>query len=96
MENSFPIPTDANQSESRQLMALREAALSISSELSLAETLKHIVAAAAHLGNARYGALGVPDESGTVLIEFVTTGMTPDQEARISHRPRGHGILGVI
>ncbi|MGH2521428.1 MAG: GAF domain-containing sensor histidine kinase, partial [Anaerolineales bacterium] len=83
-------------SESRQLMALREAALSISSELSLSETLKHIVAAAAHLVNARYGALGVPDESGTMLIEFVTTGMTPDQEARISHRPRGHGILGVI
>jgi signal transduction histidine kinase len=31
-----------------------------------------------------------------MLVEFITTGMTDEEEARISHRPRGHGILGVI
>src|SRR5436190_21425823 len=79
-----------------QLLGLREAALAISTDLSLAETLKHIVSAAARLANARYAALGVPDETGEFLAEFVTTGLTVEAEARISHRPRGHGILGVI
>ncbi len=79
-----------------QLMALREASLAISADLLLSETLKRIVVAAAQLANARYAALGVPDESGETLVEFVTTGLTAEEEARISHRPRGHGILGVI
>lgn len=80
----------------RQLMALREAALAISANLSLADTLKHIVSAAADLADASYAALGVPDETGEYLAEFVTTGLSAEAEARIGHRPRGHGILGVI
>lgn len=79
-----------------QLLALREAALAISADLSLAETLKRIVVAAAQLAKAQYAALGVPDESGEVLAEFITTGLSTEEEARISHRPRGHGILGII
>jgi len=89
-------PQPTFQPTKAQLLALHEAALAISSDLSLAETLKHIVGAAARLANARYAALGVPDESGEFLAEFITTGITPEEEARISHRPRGHGILGVI
>src|SRR5688572_14104706 len=85
-----------SQPPNTQLLALHEAALAIVSDLSLAETLKHIASAAARLANARYAALGVPDDSGEFLAEFVTTGLTPEAEARISHRPRGHGILGVI
>jgi signal transduction histidine kinase len=80
----------------RQLLALREAVLAISANLSLAETLKHIVVAAAELVDARYAALGVPDETGEYLAEFITTGISPEAEARIGHHPRGHGILGVI
>jgi signal transduction histidine kinase len=80
----------------KQLLALREATLAISADLSLAETLRQIVVAAAKLANARYAALGVPSESGEFLAEFVTTGLSPEEEARISHRPRGHGLLGII
>lgn len=80
----------------RQLMALREAALAISGDLSLADTLRRIVRAAADLGDAHYAALGVPDETGEYLAEFVTTGLSAEAEARIGHRPSGHGILGVI
>ena len=80
----------------RQLLALREAALAISANLSLSETLQHIVVAAADLVDAQYAALGVPDESGEYLAEFITTGLSPAAEARIGHRPRGHGILGII
>jgi two-component system sensor histidine kinase DevS len=79
-----------------ELMALQEAVLAISADLSLPETLKRIVSAAARLTNARYAALGVPDSSGESLIEFVTFGISPQEEASISHRPRGHGLLGLI
>ncbi|MEP7356217.1 MAG: GAF domain-containing sensor histidine kinase [Anaerolineales bacterium] len=89
-------PGDSAENQNRQLLALREAALAISTNLSLAETLKRIVSAAATLADARYAALGVPDESGAYLAEFITTGLSAEAEARISHRPRGHGILGVI
>jgi signal transduction histidine kinase len=85
-----------NSALARQLLALREAALAISTNLSLSETLRHIVVAAAELVDAQYAALGVPDESGEYLAEFITTGLSPAAEARIAHRPRGHGILGVI
>jgi signal transduction histidine kinase len=79
-----------------QLTALLDAILAISGDLSLSETLKRIVRAASQLTGARYAALGVPDETGAYLAEFVTTGMSAEAEARIGHRPRGHGILGVI
>ncbi|MBI4771242.1 MAG: GAF domain-containing sensor histidine kinase, partial [Chloroflexi bacterium] len=89
-------PPVSDEALSKHLLALREAALAISANLSLAETLKRIVAAAAELVNARYAALGVPDEAGESLAEFVTTGLSAEAEARISHRPRGQGVLGVI
>jgi signal transduction histidine kinase len=80
----------------RQVPGLLAAILAVSSDLSLSETLKHIVVSAAQLAEARYAALGVPDETGTVLAEFVTTGLSPEAEARIGHSPRGHGLLGLI
>ena len=92
-DSSAPANTEA---KARQLLALREAALAISANLSLADTLKYIVTVAANLGDARYAALGVPDESGEYLAEFITTGLSAEAEARIGHRPRGHGILGII
>lgn len=88
--------SNATEQLNMQLLALREAVLAISADLSLAETLKRIVAAAARLVDARYAALGVPDAAGEILVEFVTVGLTPEEEARIGQRPRGHGILGVI
>lgn len=70
--------------------------MAVSADLSLADTLKRIVTAAAELADARYAALGVPDESGEFLAEFVTSGLSPEEEARIGARPRGHGLLGLI
>src|SRR5436190_23350419 len=96
MSAALSDPIDSPENQARQLMALREATLAISADLSLVETLKRIVTAAAELADARYAALGVPDETGEYLAEFITTGLSPAAEARIGHRPRGHGILGVI
>ncbi len=84
------------QADGRELLALREAALAIAADLSLEETLRHIVRAAAELVNARYAALGVPNETGEFLAEFVSTGLTPTDEERIGGRPRGLGLLGLV
>lgn len=83
-------------SQDQRLQALSEALLAVASDLSLADTLRHIVATAARLVQARYGALGVPDERGEWLAEFVTTGISAEDEARIPHRPHGKGVLGVV
>jgi signal transduction histidine kinase len=89
-------PAGPQAGQAAQLLALRDAVLAISADLSLSETLRRIIVAAARLAGARYGALGVPDATGEFLAEFVTTGLAAEQEARIGHRPRGHGILGVL
>ena len=45
---------------------------------------------------ARYGALGVLDDEGTALSEFLTVGLEPDQERQIGARPIGRGVLGLL
>nr|MBI2905497.1 GAF domain-containing protein [Chloroflexota bacterium] len=79
-----------------QLLALRDAVLAISSDLSLTEVLHRIVRAVALLGSARYAALGVPDDTGRMLAEFVTEGLSPEEVALIAHPPKGRGLLGMI
>lgn len=84
------------QATPQQLLALRDAVLSIAASRSLGDTLTRIVMAAADLAGARYTALGVPDASGERLIEFITHGLSAEAEARISHRPHGLGLLGLL
>src|SRR5947208_1313885 len=78
----------------RQLHRLLEAVLTIGSDLDLASVLRTIIATAAELVDARYGALGVLDQSGTRLAEFITVGVTDDERAAIGPAPEGKGILG--
>ena len=80
----------------RQLRRLLDAVVSIGSELDLSDTLRRIVRAATDLVDARYGALGVLDETRTRLAEFITVGIDDDQRAEIGDLPEGHGILGVL
>lgn len=75
---------------------LLDAILSVASDLDLPGVLRRIVAAACTLTSARYGALGVVDESGQGLSEFVTHGLTAAEEALIGPRPTGKGILGLL
>jgi len=79
-----------------RLRALLAAVLAVGSDLSLPALLRHIVEAAVTLVDARYGALGVLDDAGVALSEFVNVGMTPEQIAAIGHLPAGHGILGLL
>jgi signal transduction histidine kinase len=75
---------------------LLDAILSIASDLDLEAMLRRIVVAACTLTDARYGALGVLDPSGEALSEFVTHGLSEDEEAMIGLRPKGQGVLGLL
>jgi signal transduction histidine kinase len=78
------------------LRRLLDAVLVVGSELDLAAALRRIVEAAAELVHARYGALGVLDETGSALSEFITVGISEPQRAAIGALPKGHGILGLL
>jgi signal transduction histidine kinase len=75
--------------------ALLDAVLAIASDLDLFGVLTRIVEAATALTGARYGALGVVGGDSR-LTEFVTTGVTDEQRARIGEPPHGRGILGLL
>ncbi len=89
-----PDRSDAHPSE-QALRALNQAALSISGNWALDKTLQLIVEAARQLVHARYAALGVPNEHG-VLIEFLTDGISAEEEISIPQRPQGKGLLGAL
>ena len=80
----------------RQLRRLLDAVLVVGSELDLATALRRIIEAAAELVHARYGALGVLDETGSALSEFITVGVSEAQRTAIGPLPKGHGILGLL
>lgn len=71
-------------------------ALDILSNRAGIEALRHITDAARTLAGAQYAALGVARTDGMGLTEFVTTGLTQEEEHRIGPRPRGAGILGLL
>ncbi len=88
-------PPAASQATVQQLLELDEAALALTGELDLPRLLQRIVDAARDLTGARYGALGILRPDGS-LEYFLTSGLDPEQGARIGALPRGVGLLGVM
>lgn len=80
----------------RQLDALNSASLAFAAELSLPTLLQRIADTARELTGADYAALGVSDEGGDGLIDFITSGITAEQRRMLGALPRGHGLLGLI
>ena len=78
-----------------QLELVSGAAVAITAELSLDTVLRRLVDLTRELAGARYAALGIPGPDGT-LSAFITSGLTPEEEARIGPYPTGHGILGLL
>ena len=76
-----------------RLSLLSDLGARITSSLNLPSVLQAVVDGACQLTNARYGALGVFDESGTPR-QFVTHGLTDKQRRKIGEPPRGLGLLG--
>ncbi|MFF3839674.1 GAF domain-containing sensor histidine kinase [Streptomyces sp. NPDC001930] len=76
---------------------LLEAMRSVGTGLELHSTLDRICETAAELADARYAAIGVVDEEGKGLSDFVTFGVDEEAARRIGHRPDGHaGLLGAL
>jgi signal transduction histidine kinase len=82
-----------NPEKLRRLMA---AILMVSADIELTELLRHFIAEACSLVEARYGALGVLNAARTTLDQFLTVGLTDEEEQRIGPRPTGRGVLGVL
>jgi len=80
----------------RSLRQLLEAVSTIGSDLDLGAMLQRIIQSAVDLVDARYGALGVLDPSGSRLSQFITVGLDDDQRTAIGRLPEGHGILGLL
>ena len=80
--------------QSRELLALHRAGLDLSGDLSLDTLLKKVVEQATYLLEARYGAVALFDDQQRIQ-QFVTTGLSPEQESLIGPPPEGKGLLGV-
>ena len=80
----------------RSLRQLLDAVLTIVSDLDLPAMLHRVVNSASELVDARYGALGVLDDTGTRLAQFITVGIDDEVHRSIGHLPEGHGILGLL
>lgn len=78
-----------------RLEALDEAIRAMTGVLAVDRVLQVIVDRVRALTGARYAALGIQDASGTIE-QFVTSGISRPDRARIGAPPQGHGILGVI
>jgi signal transduction histidine kinase len=79
-----------------KLRRVLEATLLIEADLDLAALLRHVIDEAQSMTGARYAALGVLNEDRTALAEFITAGLTPDEERQIGARPTGRGVLGLL
>jgi signal transduction histidine kinase len=74
---------------------ISQVVLAVASQLSVRDVLQMIVRSARSLVDARYAALGVPDERDS-FAEFVVDGISARQQAEIGPLPRQHGMLGVM
>jgi len=83
-------------SDPAKLRRLMQAVLMMEADLELPVLLTHLVEEARDLVGARYGALGVLNEQGTALEEFITVGLSDTQEEAVGPRPTGQGILGLL
>jgi GAF domain-containing protein len=79
-----------------KLRRILEATLLIEADLDLPALLRHVIDEAQSMTGARYAALGVLNEERTALAEFITAGLTADEEGRIGARPTGRGVLGLL
>ncbi|MGW3209352.1 PP2C family protein-serine/threonine phosphatase [Streptomyces sp. NPDC001135] len=79
-----------------RLQGLLDAVVAISREVELPAVLHRIVTTAMDLVGARYGALGVLNESGERLEQFIPAGLSEQEREALATTglPRGLGVLG--
>jgi signal transduction histidine kinase len=65
-------------------------------ELDVERVLERVLKSARELIGARYAAIGVLDESRTVLARFITTGVDESTRREMGPPPTGRGVLGEL
>ncbi|MGV9280527.1 sensor histidine kinase [Streptomyces sp. NPDC003730] len=92
-----PSPREASAELLARVPKLLDAMRSVGSGLELHSTLHRICETAADLAHARYAALGVVDEDGYGLADFVHHGLDEATVRRVGHLPDGRkGLLGAL
>jgi len=85
-----------SEAERRETVeAALKAAITINDQETIDESLDHLLRTAKSVTGARYAALSVFDDDGTID-QFLTRGMSEAVESKIDHLPRGEGLLGHI
>ncbi|MFD5945406.1 PP2C family protein-serine/threonine phosphatase [Streptomyces collinus] len=79
-----------------RMQGLLDAVVAISREVELPAVLHRIVTTAMDLVGAHYGALGVLNETGEHLEQFITAGLSEHERADLAGTglPTGRGVLG--
>ena len=85
----------ATESLRNRLSGLSEASLRITESLDLDTILQGVIDGARSLTGARYGALLILDDAGSMQ-DLVTSGMTPEERRRLGALPKGLGLLGYL
>jgi signal transduction histidine kinase len=94
MEQQEFVTLDQQRSEAESdIRALHRATLSLFADLSLDGVLQRITNASKELVDARYAALGIPGEGGSLNI-FITAGLSEEEIQQIDHPPIGVGLIG--
>ena len=78
-----------------QLAALQNAAMALAAEFDLRGLLQRFVERSREITGARYGAMSVLRPDGQIA-QFITSGISGEERARIGDPPVGRGLLGVI
>ncbi len=78
-----------------QIELVGNAVIAVTGQLGIDTVLRRIVDLARELAGARYAALGVPNAQGE-LENFITSGLTAEQERLVGAPPTGRGILGLL
>ena len=78
-----------------RLIALHQASLELVKDVSLETLLERIASVACEQAGARYAAVGVLNDDGT-LKRFISVGMTAEEIKRLSHPPVGRGLIGEL
>ena len=79
-----------------KLRRVLEATRLVEGNFVLPDLLRHVIAEACSMTDADYGALGVLNATRDGLAEFITVGLTSEEEERIGSRPEGNGLLGLL
>jgi signal transduction histidine kinase len=90
--------THASKSEDirERLERLVRAGIRISEGHSLEVVLQQIADSARDVTGGRYAALGIVDQTGEGLAQFIASGLTTEEHRRIGNLPQGRGLLGLL